>query len=251
MGFTSYVGDLSEGSAASYFNNWMPIAIGELSYTPMKYFALSAQIFYGKIYGSDNLSNKRWMIERNLSFQSVIYGASLKLDAQLTDVSREYNAPITVYMTGGAEYLHFNPSTFFRGEKYFLRELGTGGQNIPSYKKDKYNLSTFVIQGGGGLKIRIITDLVMKLELVYHKTFTDYLDDVGKDPYFSYAQLKKYGGEMSALLSDRSWEYFDIPPDDYTRGKMRSSGSADDGFISGIISIQYTLSTDRTFSYSL
>ncbi len=239
VGFTSYVGELNEGRVVSYFNNWEPLISAEMSYSPQKYFAINGQLFYGKLYGSDDLaSDGSFMRERNLNFSSNIYGIALKGDLQSTDVADKHNFPVSIFATGGVEFFHFNPTTSLWGQRYFLRDLGTGGQGIEGYG-EKYSLWTFSIQGGGGLKIRITPDIIIKMELVYHKTFTDFLDDVGGTELPDYELLKHHNGEVSAMLSDRSWEYLGTRPGEKKFANGRGSASSKDGFVAGLLSFQY------------
>lgn len=240
FGFTSYVGDLHDGRFVSYLSNWKPIVLGEMNYKLNRHFTVGMQLGFAKIYGSDALSSKAWMKERNLSFNSNLLIFGFRAEAQLHDVYREENKPVTFYLTSGLEVLHFNPTTRFNGKTYYLQELGTGGQGIPGYG-EKYKLWTVGIPTGGGIKIRIMPGLVMRLELVYHKLFTDYLDDVSADALLPYDFLKQHNGEIAASLSYRAWEYLEISPYDYQVEK-RAGSRQPDGIINGHISIHYTLS---------
>lgn len=240
FGFTSYVGELNEGRFISYVNNWEPIVSAELSVSYQKYFSGSLQLYRGKLYGDDKLSSLEWMNKRNLSFHTSISGLALKVEMQSTDVTEIVNSKVAVYAVAGLEGFYFNPTTRLWGETYNLRDLGTGGQGIEGYN-EKYSLWSYGILGGLGLKIRLTSEVFLKMELAYHKTYTDYLDDVGGDPLLDYEVLLEHNGEVAAALSDRSWEYFAIDPGENKFSSNRGSTGSKDGFVAGIISFHYIL----------
>lgn len=240
MGYNSYVGEMNDGRIRAHLDIWEPMAILEGNYTIHPNIVIGAQGFYGRIYGSDNLSSKDWMVKRNLNFTSKIYGGGLRLDVQTNDVSKNSNSTVAPYVMLAIEGMHYNPTTFFNGQKYNLRELGTGGQGIKG-RKDKYNSWTLALQWAAGIKIRIFEDVVMRLELGYHKTFTDYLDDLSNDKLLEYGYIEQRNGKTAADLSDRRWEYLGVSPKEVERPLQRATGPAKDGILNGNITFHYTL----------
>ncbi len=120
----------------------------------------------------------------------------------------------------GAEFIKFNPTSSYKGVIYDLQPLGTGGQTIDE-NKSPYSLSTAAIVFSGRINFYVNTKYSLSFLLSYHRSFTDYLDDVGADFYPDPSKLfTKAGSNGSAAV------YFSNPTSDYiTTGRLRSSPS--------------------------
>jgi opacity protein-like surface antigen len=134
---------------------------------------LLGNVNFGKVAGSDVLSST--YRTRNLSFSSPLTDVHLGLEYDLLDPAEN---SLTPYVFAGISYFHFNPSTLdSTGKKVFLQPLGTEGQGfLPG--REKYNLNSFAIPFGGGVKLALSQNIKVRFEFGLRKTYTDYLDDV-------------------------------------------------------------------------
>lgn len=86
---------------------------------------------------------------------------------------------LTPYIDAGAGLFHFNPTTIDRyGQKQHLSGLGTEGQGMSFSDNMPYILTRFEIPFGGGIQYSINKKMALKLDFLFRKTFTDYIDDV-------------------------------------------------------------------------
>ena len=160
-------------------------------------------------------SNSWYRSHRNLNFTTHIielqFIGELNLKKYMHDISGKHEkerwAP---YVGGGLGFFWFNPYTKavnadgqYSGSKIKLRKLGTEGQGLPGMPKI-YSAFKFDLVGLIGIKFNVTDKLSMAFELIYHQTFTDYLDDVsGNYPDSSVlAQMSPLAKEFS----DRSNE---------------------------------------------
>ena len=97
-----------------------------------------------------------------------------------------------------------NPTTKFNGNEYELQPLGTEGQGSSLTDKKNYNLIQPVIPLGAGVRLSLGERISLNFEIGIRKTFTDYLDDVGRDTYYDPAALLALNGEEAVALSNRS-----------------------------------------------
>jgi hypothetical protein len=99
---------------------------------------------------------------------------------------------------------HYSPFTYYRGEKYYLRELGTEGQNAAGFPdKKEYGNVALCIPIGIGFKWALNKKVNLHMELTHRFTNTDFIDDVSGN----YAGADAFqAGSVAALLQDRSVE---------------------------------------------
>ena len=121
----------------------------------------------------------------------------------------------------GAEYIKFNPTSSYKGKIYELQPLGTGGQFIDS-AKSPYSLNTFGLMLSYRINMNFSKRNAIGLMISYHRTFSDYIDDVGPDKYpdpnLLFEKTKNNNGAAAV--------YFSNPTSDYiTPGRLRSSPS--------------------------
>ena len=108
---------------------------------------------------------------------------------------------LTSYDKLGITIFRNKPKTEFNGATYALRNRRTKGQS----SKSQYGLLQLAIPCGGGIKYNINKNLVIGFEVAWRKTLTDYLDDVST-VYPDLDEQRHAHGNLSANLSDRSWE---------------------------------------------
>ena len=179
---------------------------------------LAADVTY--LEGSDDIINTTGINElyrkqRNLDFKSTILEGYLALELYPTMMFRRdktYEPKLRPYALLGVGVFHFNPKgslTDAAGNKtwYELHPLRLEGQGMSEYPESKpYKLTQINIPMGAGLKYYASERINLSSELLYRKTFTDYIDDVSKN-YVNPNDFSKYLSAADAAnaykLSDK------------------------------------------------
>ena len=201
-GAVNYGGDLQSQlftlqQANSFFG-------GGLHYRLSGHFSLEGTFAAGKLAATD-AKTKVESVRRNLSFYTNITEGSLVLHANLKDVPG--SARLTPYILAGVAFFHYNPYTYYQGQKVYLQPLGTEGQGLSQFPDRKlYSLTQFAIPFGGGLKYAVNDRIMIGGEIAFRKLFTDYLDDVSSKRYVDTGLLRATRGPLSAKMSFRSDE---------------------------------------------
>jgi len=160
--------------------------------------------------------NELWRKQRNLDFKTTVLEGYIALEifpTMLFNRNSENEPRLRPYVLGGIGVFHFNPKgsiTDAAGNKtwYYLQPLRLEGQGMPEYPYSKpYKLTQMNIPLGGGLKYFLSDRINMSMEVLYRKTFTDYIDDVSQK-YIDPNNYSKYlSGQEATLaykLSDKS-----------------------------------------------
>jgi hypothetical protein len=88
----------------------------------------------------------------------------------------------------GVDLVHFNPTGQYNGKTYDLQPLGTGGQLVNN-KNAAYSLNTINYLLSFKLKYLFNKYSSIALQMSYHLSGSNYLDDVGHDLYPSIADM--------------------------------------------------------------
>lgn len=176
-----------------------------------KYWAFRTTLTVGELAGDDRWTNETFRRNRNLHFKTTL----VELNAMLyfyffrerpSHIYRLKKAnglngrPFAMYAFGGVGAFWFNPKARFDGEWTKLRPLGTEGQMTPNGPKRYSNIS-FSLPVGIGISYMINLRWKLAIEASYHKTFTDYIDDVST-VYHNNDEILYYNGEAAAYLAD-------------------------------------------------
>ncbi len=200
--------------------------------------ATFAQLGYSDTYNSHN----KVMQRRNLSFNSKVWELSLQGDFNFFRfMPGEAAYSFTPYITIGAGIFSYDPYAYLRGEKIFLRPLGTEGQGNSRYADRKpYSPMAISIPFGGGIKYAINQRMNISLEILHRFTNTDYLDDVSKTYVDPAVFPNNPDGTPSngLLLSDRSWE---LGTPIGTPGKQRGNSRQKDQFVTAMLHLSFNL----------
>ena len=244
LGASHYFGDLNTRArvnrpklAASVFfrknfSNYIALRVG----------ASFAQLGYSDIYNSHNA----YMYSRNLSFNTKVWELALQGDFNFFRfMPGEPEYSFTPYITFGAGVFSYDPYAYLRGQKVFLRPLGTEGQGSALYPDRKqYSSMAISIPFGAGIKYSLNERTNIAFEVLHRFTNTDYLDDVSKtyvDP--SVFPTNPDGSPSDAqLLSDRSYELGEpigIP------GRQRGNSKQKDQFVTAMFIISFNLQSYR------
>jgi hypothetical protein len=180
---------------------------------------LAADVTY--LEGSDDIINttginELWRKQRNLDFKTTVLEGYVALELFPTmffRVPSEFEPRLRPYGLVGIGIFHFNPKgslTDASGNKtwYNLRPLRLEGQGMSEYPESKpYSLTQVCIPLGVGLKYYATDRINLSGELLYRKTFTDYIDDVSKnyiDPNIYNKYLSAQDASLAYKLSDKS-----------------------------------------------
>jgi hypothetical protein len=182
-------------------------------------FRLAADVTY--LEGSDDIINttgidELWRKQRNLDFKTTLIEGYMALEifpTMMFNRDAEFEPRLRPYVLAGVGVFHFNPQgslTDAAGNKswYYLHPLRLEGQGMPEYPYSQpYKLTQINIPFGGGIKYYLSERINMSMELLYRKTFTDYIDDVSTkyiDPnnYTKYLSSQEAG--LAYKLSDKA-----------------------------------------------
>ena len=179
---------------------------------------LAADVTY--IEGSDDIINTTGINElyrkqRNLDFKSTVLEGYFALELFPTMMFRrntEYEPKLRPYGLIGVGVFHFNPKGSLSdaaGNKtwYALQPLRLEGQGMAEYPDVKpYKLTQINIPIGAGIKYYVSERINLSSEILYRKTFTDYIDDVSAkyiDPNNFGKYLSASDAALATKLSDK------------------------------------------------
>jgi hypothetical protein len=206
FGGAHYFGDLNTRGAL----NRPKIAIGGFYRKQFNnYLAARLSVHFAQLGYSDKYSKNDYQKLRNLSFNTDILEVALTGDFNF--FKYQPNDPqhnFTPYLTLGLGLVSYNPYAYLAGKKYYLRPLGTEGQNI-SYTdattgktRKPYGSMTMCVPIGMGIKYNVNDKFNLSFQIAHRLTFTDYLDDVST----TYIGADKFINPTALALQDRSYE---------------------------------------------
>lgn len=173
---------------------------------------LAANITY--LEGSDDIIttkgiNELWRKQRNLDFKTNVFEAYAALEIFPTMIfqrDKSYSPKLRPYGLVGVGVFNFDPKgsiTDASGNKtwYKLHSLRIEGQGMPEYPDSKpYKLTQLNIPLGAGIKYYASERINLSTEILYRKTFTDYIDDVSRN-YIDPVNYNKYLSAADAVLA--------------------------------------------------
>ncbi len=141
---------------------------------------------------------------RNLSFKTSITEYQLSTEVHPLFFKEYYTDEVpsfSPYLVTGIAYFSFDPRAELNGEWHALHALRLEGQGFEEYPDRKaYKLKQLNLPFGAGIKREISTVLSARLEIVYRKLFTDYLDDVS-NAYVDPVYFSKYLSPQQAIIA--------------------------------------------------
>ena len=243
VGGAHYIGDLNHPAK---FNR-PKIALGAFfrkqfgDYIGVRVGAHFAQLGYSDVY-----SNVEFQRRRNLSFNTNLF--ELALQGDFNFFRFEPGNPqyaFTPYVTLGIGLFNYDPYAYLDGEKYFLRPLGTEGQNSSLYpERQPYSNMAFCFPIGMGVKYNLRNNINVSFEVSYRFTNTDYLDDVSSTYAGPDAFPAQPNGQPSIafLLQDRSYET-GAPIGE--AGRQRGFSSQKDQYLFAELGISFSITSYR------
>lgn len=237
VGGAHYYGDLNPNLDFMHPN----LAVGgfyRVNFSPR--WALRTEASYAHLAYKDEYSNFAFNKQRNLSFFSNVYTLSSQIEFNFLHFIKSIyyskeGVRWTPYLSAGAGIFFFRPKTEYMGQTIDLQPLGTEGQNDQSYTgNSRYNLFSWSINYGIGIKYHIQRNLSCGVDFNIHRTMTDYLDDVS-GVYVPIISLEGEDRGLPYQLYDRSKE---IGPAIGEPGRSRGSKPGNDDYV--IFSLNFT-----------
>ncbi len=218
-----------------YPNEWMGIRFaGQYTYVEGIDSIIST-------HGVDEL----WRKQRNLDFKSnmwEVYGAlEFYPTMYFMRNNEEYDPRFRPYLFAGVGAFHFNPRGSLKDQNgsvswHELQPLRTEGQGFTQYPDRKpYKLTQMNIPMGGGFKYIINDNINVGLELLYRKTFTDYIDDVSTtyiDPEHFALNLPVADAAIARAISDKTIGYVTPGVTRFQPGDTRGFPQHNDAYFS-------------------
>ncbi len=239
IGATQYFGDLNENYG---FKTVSPAYGAYVRRRMNSYIALKLSGFYTSVGYDDKFNSAPYKQLRNLNFKSNILEVSAQAEFNFFKfITGDRYYRFTPYLTGGVGLFYFDPYTTYRGHTYYLRPLGTEGQNA-GYNDRKYGKYAFCFPIGAGIKYWLFPKVNLSFEIVDRLTTTDYLDDVSA----TYVGTDKFPrGNVSnpaIYLQDRSIEL--TGTSELGRaGKQRGNSASSDQYLMAVFSISLNFNT--------
>ena len=233
-GISNYTGDLrqlrfeassSEFATGVFFRNNFS---NNVSY--------KTHLYYGKLRGDDSVYAPTDISLRNLSFETVLIEWAHIMEFSFMDFGTRKERIAAHYVFLGVSGFYFNPKAFYVDRWVELQPLGTEGQRLPG-GTGPYSRFQVAIPFGLGFNIRVgdYRDVVIGFEVGFHKTFTDYIDDIA-GVYPEWDDFNKMP-QMTKDLSYRSTELPGFSIDDYPSGERRGDNNKYDTFFFGGICV--------------
>jgi hypothetical protein len=209
VGAAHYFGDLNTRAALNRpkFSGGIYFIKQFNNYVGLRLAGDYAFLGYSDIYNK-NETQKR----RNLSFNTNVWELSLSGYFNFFRyIPGVEGYKFTPYLSLGVGVFSYDPYAYLQGTKYYLRPLGTEGQNVDSGKK-QYSDMAICIPFTVGFKYSINDNMNVFAEVGYRFTTTDYLDDVsttyaGPDAFvLTHSDGTQEVQYPAYYLQDRSYE---------------------------------------------
>ncbi len=185
--------------------------------------------------------------ERNLDFKTnmwEVYTAIELYPTLMFNQYEDYDPRLKPYVFFGAGLFHFNPKgslTDANGNTTWheLHPLRTEGQGMAEYPNSKpYKLTQMNIPFGAGLKYDLSDRVTVGTELLYRKTFTDYIDDLSTryiDPRYFDVYLTPQQAAIAKRIHDKTAS--NIPTNRTIPGEQRGNSKNMDAYFSTVVKL--------------
>ncbi len=211
------------------------------NYVGVKLAADYAFLAYSDVYSKNETQRLR-----NLSFNTNVWEASLSgyfnFFRFIPGVS---GYKFTPYLSLGVGVFSYDPYAYLQGTKYFLRPLGTEGQNFDSGRK-QYGTMAMCIPLTFGFKYSINENMNVFAEVGYRFTNTDYLDDVSASYAGPEAFMITHADNTTEVdypayyLQDRSYE---LGSSIGVKGRQRGNSSQKDAYVMFHLGVSFNISS--------
>lgn len=223
-----------------------------LTFYPNDWLGFRVAAQYTHVAGRDNIinttgENELWRKQRNLDFRSDMWEAYGAIEFYPTvfllgeDEDRPRYQP---YGFIGVGIFNFDPEgsitdNFGNKTWHKLHPLRTEGQGMAEYPdKKSYQLTQLNIPMGVGLKIVLSERINTNIELLYRKTFTDYIDDVSTsyiDPNYFDVYLSPSDALIARQIHDKTMGIITPGLNRYEPGTQRGNSKNMDAYFSVLL----------------
>jgi hypothetical protein len=211
---------------------------------------LRLELTWGRVAGAD--SNGAFKT-RNLSFRTPIMELAAVGELHFLNFKyRDEPLLISPYFALGLGLFDFNPQAKLGETWVDLQPLRTEGQGFPETASlqpgtEPYNLRQSCAIVGLGLKYDLSPLITIRGEVLYRKTYTDYLDDASTfyiDPTWFDNNLSPARATLAKQLYDRSAEK-DPTVVNGIGSRIRGSSKTKDGYLTVNIKIAVSLGRQK------
>ncbi len=243
VGLDHYFGDLNTRAALN-----RPKFTGGMFYLRQinNYIGIRLSGNYAFLAYSDIYSKNETQKARNLSFNTNIWEVSLS--GYFNFFRYIPGVPgyrFTPYLSIGVGVFSYDPYAYLSGTKYFLRPLGTEGQNVDTAKK-QYGTMAVCIPFTFGFKYSLNQNINLYAEVGYRFTTTDYIDDVsttyaGADAFVTtHSDGSQQINYPAYYLQDRS--YATGTPIGI-KGRQRGNSTQKDAYVLFQVGVSFNISS--------
>jgi len=217
-GGSFFLGTVS--TKGNLFSNDRNMLLGiNINYTLYSNLSAGLNIESFKLSNSDVNSNNNDQLARGMTFSTTMLTISPSIHYDFVD-NRLYTKArrIRPSIGLGLDIVSFNPIGIYNGTVYNLAPLGTGGQYSDSTKKP-YSLLAFGYFMSLKVKYQINRFNSVGFHLSYHKSMSNYLDDVGPDSYPTVSSINK----SNKITNKDAAIYFSNPTSRNVVGQYRNN----------------------------
>ena len=275
VGPSNFLGDLGghlgKGQTFLKDNNFnlTKLSFGaHFSYYPKDWIGVRVAVNIGKLEGDDKIIKGKGGLEearynRGLDFQSKFFEAIVVGEFFPTvffeeDPSDLYHK-LRPYGVAGIGMFHFNPKGInpYTGELVELRPLRLEGQGFAEYPDRKqFSLWQPNIPLGVGVKYWLNDNLSLGVEVIYRKTFTDYIDGVSttyvdKNSFSNNPNLLSTSqAALAKIMYDKSNNGTGGAPGYGLSGQKRGDASQKDAYYTFGLKLGIRLGSNNSFNNS-
>lgn len=226
-------------------------------------FAARLEATVGAVKGYDSIlekvrkSNAVGRYSRNLNFRSRISEITLTGEFHpllfFANFNEDHFPPnFSPYLIVGVGVFHFNPQGYYKGSWIDLKPLHTEGQGFAEYPDRKnYPLTQINFPLGIGFRYELTRNLNIRLEGIFRKLNTDYLDDVSTR-YIRPELFSKYltGQNLTNALILNNTVRPNTPPEETTAqpGGIRGNPLDPDHYMSLNFKLGLVLGRERVLN---
>lgn len=226
-GIAGYSGDLSQNGFGFYAENASP-AVGLFVRSSLfDWFSGRIAYTYGRVEAEDAFPS------RGLNFRTNISELALGLELHPWTFGKGM-VRTSPYFTAGVGYFQFNPQGRDGNDWIDLRPLGTEGQQLAD-GPEPYSLQQFNLPVGVGLHFNVDQKVIIGIEWLSRKLFTDYFDDIS-DNLVNYQELLEISGPLSARMSNPNFD-----PEKGDGSTYRRGGPYDDWYHTLSLSLAFRI----------